>query len=426
MDRTNRAVLARPLRGQALSHPYFGPHSRRYLPINREIIGGKMEVISKNQVLQTARPSSPDDILKKKDLQSGLWRQVFLKANELDASDIHVECGRDILAIRCRVNGELSTIKEVHDDSDSIRSLTNRLKLICRLNLSVDDEAQDKSVSFDITNARYRIALSPTVFGENFVFRVIRDDNIPKLSDLYLPPKTEEILRSSISQKQGFICITGPTGSGKSTTLQSILMELDRQKMKVITIENPVERVLPHVMQKEISDKVGWKMAIKMALREDPDVILIGEIRDHESAELALEAAQTGHLVFSTLHTNDVAGIVDRLIGLGVDRKLIADNLLFVSAQRLIQRLCPDCKVASKNDTFVRGSGCKTCLSKGVPGIKGRLPVVEFSHRPDADSILNFERDKFIKNQLITTLTSEIKKWIEKGEVDANELKHWT
>jgi type II secretory ATPase GspE/PulE/Tfp pilus assembly ATPase PilB-like protein len=378
-----------------------------------------------NQLLSTARPLLPDDVLAKKDLQSGFWRKVFLKANEIDASDIHVECSKDFLTIRCRVQGELTLIEKYIDERDGIRSLINRLKMICRMNLSVDDETQDKSISFNLTKSRYRIALSPTIFGENFVFRIIRDEFIPKLSDLFLPESTEKHLRSSINQKQGFICITGPTGSGKSTTLQSILMELDRKKMKIITIENPVERIIPDTMQKEISDKVGWKKAIKMALREDPDIILIGEIRDTESAELALEASQTGHLVFSTLHTNDVAGIVDRLIGLGVERRLIAENLLFVSAQRLIQRLCTDCKIPTTNGRYKRGKGCSLCINKGVPGIKGRLPVVEYSYHPDANSILHFERENFSNKQLQTTLSRECIHWINQGEVDENELQYW-
>jgi type II secretory ATPase GspE/PulE/Tfp pilus assembly ATPase PilB-like protein len=239
------------------------------------------------------------------------------------------------------------------------------------------------------------------------------------------PEQTEKDLRYAMSQKQGFICITGPTGSGKSTTLQSILMEVDRAKKKVITIENPVERIIPSTLQKEITHKVGWKTAIKMALREDPDIILIGEIRDRESAELALEAAQTGHLVFSTLHTNDVAGIVDRLIGLGVERRLIADNLLFVSAQRLVQRLCSNCKVRLADGFYVRGSGCEHCTAKGVKGIKGRLPIVEYSFYPSPESIIEFDKKNFETTQVATSLENECIRWIKAGEVDEKELKHW-
>lgn len=384
-----------------------------------------MEVINSQKILSTAKAKFPDDVLLKKDFLSQFWMDIFLKANELATSDIHIEQTSDALLIRFRVQGELVQYKNHEDEHDQIRGLINRLKLICRLDLSVNDEVQDRSVSFESTKARYRIAVSPSIFGENFVFRIIRDNHIPKLSDLYLPEQTEKDLRWSLSQKQGFICITGPTGSGKSTSLQSILMELDRNKKKVITIENPVERIIPYTLQKEITHKVGWKTAIKMAMREDPDIILIGEIRDEESAELALEAAQTGHLVFSTLHTNDVAGIVDRLIGLGVDRRLIADNLLFVSAQRLVQRLCANCKIKSNENYYVRGKGCSNCKTKGAPGVDGRLPIIEYSFLPKSSSILNFNKDSFEKNELKSSLSSEVFRWAKLGEIDESELKIW-
>lgn len=384
-----------------------------------------MEVAVEQKLLSTAKARSADELLSKNDFQSRFWLDVFLKANELEASDIHIEQVKHGLLVRFRIQGELFQFIEFTEEYSLVRGLINRLKLICGLDLSVNDEAQDRSVSFESTNSRYRIALSPSVFGENFVFRIIRDEFIPKLSDLYLPEQAEKDLRYAMSQKQGFICITGPTGSGKSTTLQSILMELDRDKKKVITIENPVERIIPSTLQKEITHKVGWKTAIKMALREDPDIILIGEIRDRESAELALEAAQTGHLVFSTLHTNDVAGIVDRLIGLGVERRLIADNLLFVSAQRLVQRLCSNCKVRLADGFYVRGSGCQHCSAKGVKGIKGRLPIVEYSFYPSADSIIEFDKKNFEATQIKTSLENECIRWIQAGEVDENELKYW-
>lgn len=385
-----------------------------------------MEVThSQQKVLPTAKARSADELLSKKDFQSRFWIDVFLKANEFNASDIHIEQIKDGLLVRFRVQGELLKFIEYKEEFSLVRNLINRLKHVCSLDLSVNDEAQDRSVSFEVTNSRYRIALSPSVFGENFVFRIIRDEFIPKLSDLFLPKETEADLRYAMNQKQGFICITGPTGSGKSTTLQSILMELDREKKKVITIENPVERIIPSTLQKEINHKVSWKTAIKMALREDPDIILIGEIRDRESAELALEAAQTGHLVFSTLHTNDVAGIVDRLLGLGVEKRLIADNLLFVSAQRLIQRLCSNCKVKLVDGYYIKGDGCEHCSAKGVKGIKGRLPIVEYSFYPTPESIIEFDKKNFESTQVKRTLQAECQRWIEAGEVDERELRFW-
>jgi type II secretory ATPase GspE/PulE/Tfp pilus assembly ATPase PilB-like protein len=364
-------------------------------------------------------------VIEKRDLQSRFWKEVFLKADEIDASDIHVENFSDALVVRCRISGTLVEIKKLVNEREFLRGMVTRLKIICRMDLSVDDEAQDRSMSLNLTKSRYRIALSPTVFGENFVFRVIKDESVPSLKDLLIPEASKVDLLDAISQKQGFICITGPTGSGKSTTLQAIIMQLDRSSKKVITIENPVERIIPEVMQKEISNKVGWKVSIKMALREDPDIILIGEIRDKESAELALEAAQTGHLVYSTLHTNDVAGIVDRLIGLGVERRLIAENLLYVSAQRLIQKLCIGCRIKTSEFRYTKGHGCTSCKQSGVPGVKGRIPIIEYSLRPTPDSVINFSKKHFSQDQLNTSLKKEITRLVNQGLVDEQELKYW-
>ena len=174
------------------------------------------------KTLQIAKAKSADELLLKKDLQSGFWMRMFLKAKELDASDIHVEMIKQGMIIRLRVKGDLVKLDEVFDERDAIRSYVNRLKMICRMNLCVDDEAQDKSLSLECTNSRYRIALCPSVFGESFVFRVIKEDDIQSLKNLHLDDELEKNLLNSINKKQGFICITGPTGSGKSTTSRNI------------------------------------------------------------------------------------------------------------------------------------------------------------------------------------------------------------
>ena len=160
-------------------------------------------------------------------------------------------------------------------------------------------------------------------------------------------------------------------------------------------------------------------------MRQDPDVILIGEIRDRESASLALEAAQTGHLVLSTLHTNDVSGIVDRLIGLGVDRKLIADNLLFISAQRLVQKICSSCRQPNKLGGYDQGHGCSQCETSKIKGIIGRQPIVEYSLHPDPKSILNFNKQEFKQTQLKTSLYSEALRLSQEGIISTDEANQW-
>ncbi|MBF0206357.1 MAG: Flp pilus assembly complex ATPase component TadA [Oligoflexia bacterium] len=382
------------------------------------------------KLLHTARPVSPDETLQRRDFASNFWREIFVAASEQKATDIHIQQFGDRIRIRFRLQGELVIVQEFFEDPLTRGTVINRLKQICNLDLSSNDIAQDQATYIKLTGARYRVALVPGVFGENIVLRVIRDADIPALDKIGMRPPILADLKSALLQKQGFICITGPTGSGKSTTLQAAIMSIDRIGKNIITIEDPVERFLPDITQEQISKKLDWSMAIKMAMRQDPDVILVGEIRDRESAQLALEAAQTGHLVLSTLHTNDVAGIVDRLIGLGVDRKLIADNLLFISAQRLVQTLCA-CKIpvsttppASSSTPFTRNrDGCQLCQK--VKGIGGRKPIVEYALKPDPAAINNFNKKDFKNTQLKTSLYRECEFLVNNGEVDYMELAGW-
>lgn len=384
-----------------------------------------MEIIH-SSLLKIAKSSSPDELILKGDLFSSIWREVFVKSEEMGASDIHIIQDSEDIKVKFRILGDLFTIKEIPNENDIKTILINRLKTICRFDLSVTDEAQDRAFSLKITNSRYRSVLTPGIFGENFVFRVIRESDLPRISDCSIPDKICEDLLFAINQRQGFICITGPTGSGKSTTLQAAIMELDRFKKNVITIEDPVERIIPGVVQQQITSKLTWAKAIKSAMRQDPDVILVGEIRDMESAKLALEASQTGHLVLATLHTNNVAGIVDRLIGLGVEKRIIADNLLFISSQRLIQRLCSGCRIRRDDFGFDRGNGCEKCSSSKVPGINGRTSLIEYSIRPSSESVINFNKDSFQKNELKTTLASEAKRLALIGEISFDEYQYWS
>ena len=381
---------------------------------------------------QTASPVSSDDHICKKDYLSSFWRETFLKAEKFKTSDIHIKQSKAAIKVIFRVNGELQEVSQFEKDKPMRLALTNRLKQIANADLSVQDETQSRSFSLELTNCRYRLEINSTIFGEYFVLRVIREDDVPSLKNCGLDEKTLNDLLSAIHNKQGCILFTGPTGSGKSTTMQACLMEIDREKKNVIALENPVERPLPGVSHTEITHKVSWKKAIKSAMRLDPDVILIGEIRDQESASLALEAAQTGHLVISTLHTNDVAGTIDRLCdkesGFGIERRLVAENLLFVAAQRLPQLLCPVCRKQSENPSFYhRGNGCETCLKggKGTAGISGRRPVIEYTFKPDPSSILKFDKNNFSQTQLSASLYGEHEKLARKGEIDCDELANW-
>lgn len=382
-------------------------------------------MVIKDSYLSIAKANSSDDVIGKKDFFSLTWKKVFEEAHTSKASDIHIQQFEDSIRVRLRILGELCITQEILETSEIRTTLINRLKSLCHFELNVNDEAQDRAFSLKLTSSRYRGVVTPGVFGENFVFRIIREEELPTIKNCLLPSQIEKDLIYAINRKQGFICITGPTGSGKSTTLQATLMEISRIKKNVITIEDPVERIIPDIVQQQITSKLTWPKAIKAAMRQDPDVILVGEIRDHESASLALEAAQTGHLVLSTLHTNDVSGIVDRLIGLGVDRKLIADNLLFISAQRLAQKLCPHCRIANQHGGYDVGNGCDHCIQSKIKGIIGRQPIIEYSLHPESDSIMSFDKSRFKATQLKASLYSEAKRLSLEGVIATEEANQW-
>lgn len=365
---------------------------------------------------ELSRSLGPDELMRKNDVFSSIWRDIFTRAHTEKTSDIHIETFSNMIRVRFRKNGELLIIKEF-TEAELLDQLMIRLKEISGLDISTRDETQDCAFELSSFGSRYRAALCPAVYGETVVLRVIQESQLPKLADCRLSPQAEKDLRHALNQEKGFICITGPTGSGKSTTLQACLMETDRLSKKVITLEDPVERKIPDVVQQQISSKLTWAKGIKIAMRQDPDIILVGEIRDPESAALALQAAQTGHLVLSTLHTNDVPGIVDRLIGLGVDRQVLAENLLFISAQRLIPTLCPSCKVNTGTNHYSRGAGCDQCNGQGL---HGRTAILEYALTPSVDRILGFSRAEFIKSELRQTLKGEVAKLIENGQVDCS------
>ena len=232
---------------------------------------------------QLSRSLSPDELVAKNDVFSSIWRHIFQHAYEERTSDIHVETFSDKIRVRIRKNGELLLIREVLE-MELLDQLMVRLKEISGLDISTRDEAQDGAFELGTFSSRYRAALCPAVYGETIVLRVIQESQLPSLTDCKLSVQAATDLRYALHQEKGFICITGPTGSGKSTTLQACLMETDRLAKKVITLEDPVERKIPDVVQQQISSKLTWAKGIKIAMRQDPDIILIGEIRGRESA----------------------------------------------------------------------------------------------------------------------------------------------
>ncbi len=312
------------------------------------------------------------------------------------ASDIHIEPAKDGLRIRYRVDGILSDGMTLPKKAQA--SITSRIKIMADMDISEKRAPQDGRISATIEGRPYdfRVSTLPAVFGEKIVMRVLDKSNISVgLHKLGLLPYTFEMFESMIQRTYGIILVTGPTGSGKSTTLYSVLAKLNSGEKNILTIEDPVEYELSGITQSMVNNRAGMTFAsgLRSMLRQDPNIIMVGEMRDQETAMIAIEAALTGHLVLSTLHTNDAPGSVARLLDMGVESFLIASSIAGVLAQRLLRTVCVKCKepysppkdaikrlgmnldILDKSEvTFFRGRGCDAC--KGT-GYKGRIGVYE-------------------------------------------------
>ena len=314
------------------------------------------------------------------------------------ASDIHFEPEQGFLRIRYRIDGVLRQIRSLHKNYWA--AMVVRLKVMSGMNIAETRAPQDGRISLTLSGHQvdFRVSAQPTTHGENIVLRILdRDKGIVPLEELGLHSEDLKTLKLMLARPEGIILVTGPTGSGKTTTLYAALSHINDVDRKIITIEDPIEYHLGGINQIQVSTKSGLTFArgLRAILRHDPDVILIGEIRDHETAEIAVQASLTGHLVFSTLHTNDAPSAVTRLIDMGIEPYLVASSLELVLAQRLVRLICPACKMeipdgdawrerASTDDelppVLYHGTGCRQCQGTGYRGRRGifeMMPVTE-------------------------------------------------
>jgi general secretion pathway protein E/type IV pilus assembly protein PilB len=325
--------------------------------------------------------------------------QVLSEALRLQATDIHIEPYFAAIRLRYRIDGVLLTIPVPPDLRQMYAALVSRLKIMAGLNITERRVPHDGRIAMKTEKEEYdlRVSIVPTKHGEGICLRILgRQSLFLDLRELGLERDQEDLLRELTQLPQGLILLTGPTGSGKTTTLYAALAHANDEGRKIITIENPVEYQLEGVVQIQVRDEVGLSFAsgLRSVLRHDPDVVLIGEIRDPETAETAVRAAQTGHLVFSTLHTNDSISAITRLLDMEIDAFLLGSSLVCSIAQRLAQRICPHCKQpeASVPENLqqemaaalrlpptglraFRGAGCVECSQKGY---RGRVALYEF------------------------------------------------
>ena len=325
-----------------------------------------------------------------------LLQTMFHDAIQARASDIHIEPGEDKLRVRLRVDGILQ--EQVIDGRRVAGALVSRLKLMCGLDISEKRLPQDGRFSVRVRDNTIdiRLATMPTMYGESVVMRLLNQASaLLPLEKLGMPAATEERFRRLVERSSGMVVVTGPTGSGKTTTLYAALNHINRPGIKVITVEDPVEYRMDRVTQVQVLPKIGLDFArvLRTALRQDPDIILVGEMRDRETVDIGLRGAMTGHLVFSTLHTINAIATVNRLMDLGAAGYMIAAAVNGVLAQRLVRRICPDCTQATlptanqlawlascrpgtnlERHAFVAGAGCTFC---NLTGYRGRVAVYE-------------------------------------------------
>ncbi|WP_100934305.1 GspE/PulE family protein [Candidatus Chlamydia corallus] len=323
-----------------------------------------------------------------------LLNLILKEAIEERSSDIHFEPGEDSMRIRYRIDGVLH---DRHSPPSHLRSaLTTRLKVLAKMDIAEHRLPQDGRIKIQIGGQEVdmRVSTVPVIYGERVVLRILDKRNvILDIAGLRMPKDTEILFKDTITAPEGILLVTGPTGSGKTTTLYSLLQELKGPLTNIMTIEDPPEYKLQGIAQIAVKPKIGLTFArgLRHLLRQDPDILMVGEIRDQETAEIAIQAALTGHLVVSTLHTNDAISAIPRLLDMGVESYLLSATLVGVVAQRLVRTICPYCRVAytpeHQEKSFLaslgkdtetplyRGQGCIHCFRSGY---KGRQGIYEF------------------------------------------------
>jgi len=322
---------------------------------------------------------------------------LVTRAYRQRASDIHVEPFESELVIRYRVDGVLYVVER--PPLRALANIVSRLKIMANLDIAEKRLPQDGRFSVRIAGkqADIRVSTLPTAFGERVVLRLLdKSSGLLTLEDIGIEPTLLPQIRKMIRKSYGIFLVTGPTGAGKTTTLYSALSEINSREQNIITVEDPIEYQLAGVGQIQVNPKINLTFAqgLRSILRQDPDVIMVGEIRDGETAKIAVQAALTGHLVFSTLHTNDSAGALARLVEMGVEPFLVASSLVGVVAQRLVRTICPHCRISYRPEqalltelcegspvpdkaTFYRGRGCSHCMQVGYLGRTGLYELLE-------------------------------------------------
>ena len=382
----------------------------------------------------TSAPKSPKPFEENDQRIIYLWQEICSAALNARASDIHVEALKESCCVRLRVDGDLIRYQNYQKD-EHIR-LIARIKILAKLDIAEQRVPQDGRLQISLNPSSpiidCRVSTIPTLFGEKVVIRLLNTSaHELNIDHIGFTDLQGQIVYRALNQTHGLILVCGPTGSGKTTTLYATLEKISNEKQKIITVEDPVEYQLDGITQIQANASIGLGFAegLRSIVRQDPDILMIGEIRDHETAEIAIESALTGHLVFSTLHTNDAAGAVTRLQDMGVEGYLISSSLLAIQAQRLVRRVCTECAEThplSLDEARVldidsaecaeirRGKGCERCGQTGYRGRVGLYELLlmsdEIRHQIASGADANSIRDTAIKGGMRTLRQDALEK----------------
>jgi len=396
-----------------------------------EVESDLLEFIRNSQDLLSNEESAP--IIK-------LVNSLFFQALKKEASDIHIESGERKGEVRLRIDGALK--KHLDLDKMIIGLVINRIKVISNLDIAEKRLPQDGRTQISISGKTLdvRVSILPTYHGERVVMRILaQSEHIPTLESLGFHEDITKTLHKLLTHAHGMILVTGPTGSGKSTTLHACLQHIATPDKNIITVEDPVEYNADNISQIQVNDKVGltFSAGLRSILRQDPDIIMVGEIRDSETADIALRSALTGHLLLSTLHTNDATSSLSRLMDMGIESFLISSTLLGVLAQRLARKLCPHCKQEARlspaiteelglpqEHDYYAAVGCKEC---DFTGYKGRQAIGEVFVIDDEvkmmmkDGYNDHQIREAMKSKGMSTISDKLKGMLFSGETSYEE-----
>ena len=375
--------------------------------------------------------------------------QVLGDAIELRATDIHLEPFENELQIRYRIDGVLQDVPVPAEIKRFQPAIVSRVKILSHLNIAEKRVPQDGRIKIRVNDSDVdvRVSIIPMLHGEAVVMRLLRQDgSVVGLSELGMAPRELGLFERVLGLPHGIVLVTGPTGSGKTTTLYTALNEINDMVRKIITIEDPIEYQIRGINQIQVSEKSGMTFArgLRAILRHDPDVLLIGEIRDKETAQIAVQASLTGHLVFSTLHTNDAPGAVSRLIDMGVEPYLVASSVEAILAQRLVRVLCPKCKTEEKSDripalrrqgkladdvVIYQANGCEDCRQTGYHGRQAIFEMMDMTPKIREMSLNNCSSGE-LRNQAredgMTMLSEDGWRLVARGTTTPNEVMRVT